>query len=163
MRIVLALALALAPFAVLAQESAEVTVDSNAPPIPGTGVKLEGLDKITARVFQMEIGIGEIGVYETLEVEADACFASADTELPERAAFLKVSEHRPNRAATDVFSGWMFASSPSVSAMEHPVYDLWVVDCLGFETEISDEAVPLAPPASTGEAGATDSQGNLLD
>jgi hypothetical protein len=62
-----------------------------------------------------------------------ACRETPPTEPPESAAFLVIRELPPvsevERAPVDLFSGWMFASSPAVSALEHPVYDIWVVDC----------------------------------
>ncbi|MBF0307776.1 MAG: DUF2155 domain-containing protein, partial [Alphaproteobacteria bacterium] len=68
-------------------------------------------------------------------------------ETPEAAAFLDVWEIRPGQPATDLFRGWMFASSPALSAMEHPVYDIWVLDCRDSSREPASVRGPAAPPA----------------
>jgi hypothetical protein len=101
---------------------------------------LQGLDKVTARVSPVRAPLNQPTQFGTLEVVARACRETPPTEPPESAAFLEIRELPPasdvERAPVDLFSGWMFASSPAVSALEHPVYDVWVVDC----------AQPLASP-----------------
>ncbi len=90
---------------------------------------LQGLDKTTARVSTIDAPIGGITRFGTLEIVARACHKKPPTETPESAAFLEIVDVRPDSPSIEVFSGWMFASSPAVSAMEHPVYDVWVIDC----------------------------------
>ena len=67
--------------------------------------------------------------YEALEITARACRKRPPEETPETAAFLEIDDARPGQPTRRVFTGWMFASSPAVSALEHPVYDVWVIDC----------------------------------
>jgi hypothetical protein len=114
------------------------------PPRQAEGVSLEGLDKITARTFAFEAPLNETVRFGYLEITARRCVVAAEEETPERSAFLEVVEAKPGRNPSKVFSGWMFASSPSVSAMEHAVYDIWVVDCMGYEGEESVETAPIA-------------------
>lgn len=90
---------------------------------------LRWLDKATARVQTIEVSVNQTTRIETLEIIVRACRERPPEEPPESAAFLDVWEIKPGEAAAEVFRGWMFASSPAVSAMEHPVYDLWVLDC----------------------------------
>lgn len=94
---------------------------------------LQGLDKVTARVSPVRATLGQPTYFGRLEIVARACRETPPTEPPESAAFLEIRELPPASAAEaapiDIFSGWMFASSPAVSALEHPVYDVWVVDC----------------------------------
>ena len=90
---------------------------------------LNALDKITGRVSEIEAAVDEPVEFGTLSITARACYATPPEEAPESKAFLEVVDHRPGAAPEPVFSGWMFASSPSVSAMEHPVYDVWVIAC----------------------------------
>ena len=90
---------------------------------------LQGLDKTTARVSTFAAPIGLPARFGTLEITARACAKKPPTEPPESAAFLEIVDVRPDSPAVEVFSGWMFASSPAISALEHPVYDVWVVDC----------------------------------
>ncbi len=99
-----------------------------APPVPGVAV-LQGLDKITARVTTIEAPLGTVVRFGTLEILARRCHKRPPEEPPEKTAFLEIRERRPGEPAARLFSGWMFASSPAVSALEHPVYDVWVVDC----------------------------------
>lgn len=98
---------------------------------------LQGLDKITARVFSIEAPVGQVVRFGTLEIVAQACQERPPEETPESAAFLDISEIKPGEPPHVVFEGWMFASSPAISALEHPVYDVWVVDCRNPEKKSS--------------------------
>lgn len=92
-------------------------------------VIMQGLDKITARVSTFEITVGSSRRFGSLEITARHCDKTPPEEPPERKAFLEIVDIRPDRAAVDVFKGWMFSSSPALNALEHPVYDVWVLDC----------------------------------
>lgn len=91
--------------------------------------KLQGLDKVTARTSTFTIAVGETKVLGSLRITLRACKENPPVEPPEAAAFLEVVENKPGEQAEPVFSGWMFASSPALSAMEHPIYDVWVLSC----------------------------------
>jgi hypothetical protein len=90
---------------------------------------LQALNKITARVEDLGVPVGETGSFGTLRVAVRACRTTSPEETPENAAFLQIDDTPPGERTRRVFSGWMFASSPAVAAMEHPVYDVWVVAC----------------------------------
>lgn len=90
---------------------------------------LQGLDKVTARVVTIEVPVGQPVEFGSLRITAQTCRKASPVEPPESAAFLEILEERPDEATEAVFSGWMFASSPALSALEHPVYDVWVIDC----------------------------------
>ncbi len=90
---------------------------------------LQGLDKITARISTFEAPIGAPVRFGSLEIVARACDKRPPEEPPESAAFLEITDYRPDSDAVKLFTGWMFASSPALSAVEHPVYDVWVIDC----------------------------------
>ena len=94
----------------------------------GTAV-LQGLDKVTARVSTIDAPIGATVRFGTLEVIVRRCDKRPPEETPESAAFLDIWEAREGEAAVSLFRGWMFASSPALSAMEHPTYDVWPIDC----------------------------------
>jgi hypothetical protein len=113
------------------------------------GAILQGLDKTTARVSTIEAPLDRPVSFGTLQIVARACHKKPPTETPESAAFLEIVDIRPDSPAIPVFTGWMFASSPAVSAMEHPVYDVWVIDCR-----------TIAPPQAGPEAGAGDGAGD---
>ena len=116
------------------------------------GAVLQGLNKTTARVSPIEAPLDRLVRFGTLEIVARACHKKPPTETPESAAFLEIVDIRPDSPAVPVFTGWMFASSPAVSALEHPVYDIWVVDCRPI---VPPEAPPGAPAGAEPEAGET--------
>ena len=90
---------------------------------------LQGLDKITARISTFEAPLNEAVRFGTFEIVARACNKRPPEEPPESAAFLEIVDVRPDAETLPLFTGWMFASSPALSAVEHPVYDVWVIDC----------------------------------
>jgi len=90
---------------------------------------LQGLDKITARISTIEAPVGRAVEFGTLEITVRACRKRPPEEPPESAAFIEINEVRSGESPVFLFRGWMFASSPALSALEHPVYDVWVVDC----------------------------------
>lgn len=92
---------------------------------------IQALDKVTARVSVLKIALGEPAHFGTLTITSRSCYKAPEEEAPEVAAFLEVVEDRADEEPVTRFSGWMFASSPALSAMEHPVYDLVVLDCEG--------------------------------
>jgi hypothetical protein len=91
---------------------------------------LQALDKVTARVITLQAPVGETVRFGTLEIRPAVCEKRPPEETPDSAAFLDIVEQRAGQAPVEVFRGWMFASSPGLSPMQHPVYDLWVVDCV---------------------------------
>lgn len=95
----------------------------------GDPAVLQGLDKVTARISTFEAPIGRAVRFGTLQIVVRACYKRPPEEPPESAAFVEVHEVRPNEAPAELFVGWMFASSPALSALEHAVYDVWVLDC----------------------------------
>jgi hypothetical protein len=90
---------------------------------------LQGLDKVTARVSTIEAPVGDVVRFGTLEIIARACDKRPPEEPPDSRAFLDIWEVRRGEPAASLFRGWMFASSPALSALEHPVYDVWLLDC----------------------------------
>jgi len=102
---------------------------------------LGALDKVTARVSQIEAHQGLEIDYGSLLITMQRCDKSAPEDPPEVKMFLRIDELRPgDTERTEIFRGWMFASSPAVSAMEHPVYDIWVIDCKTASVEKSAPA-----------------------
>ena len=97
--------------------------------IEGKAVVLQGLDKVTARVSTFETSIGNSVRFGTLEIIPRACDRTPPEEPPESTAYLDITDMRPGAPPIDLFHGWMFASSPALNALEHPVYDVWVLEC----------------------------------
>lgn len=111
---------------------------------------LQALDKVTARVSEMSVDTGDTVQFGTLTVLVRTCLQSPPIEPPESVAFLEITDTRPNGEQEQVFSGWMFASSPALSSLEHPVYDIWLAACAETikppqEPEV-DSVLPIIPP-----------------
>ena len=92
-------------------------------------VVLGGLDKVAARVSTFKDRVGETAKLGTLDVIARTCVTHPPEEPPESAAFVEIYDTPQGKKREKVFSGWMFASSPALSALDHPVYDVWVLRC----------------------------------
>lgn len=96
--------------------------------LEGQTAILRGLDKVTARVSAIEAPVDSVVHFGGLDIVVRACRKRPPEEPPDVAAYLVVRESRGEKKG-ELFQGWMFASSPALSAIEHPVYDVWVVDC----------------------------------
>ncbi len=112
-------------------------------------VVLRGLDKATGRLSTMTVNVGETAQFGALDIYARVCYTRSPEETPENASFLEIVEKKPEGQAK-LFSGWMFSSSPALSAMEHPVYDVWVLKCQGEKiTPPKPEPLILENPIET--------------
>jgi hypothetical protein len=108
-----------------------------------------GLDKITGRIINFDVAINETVRFGALEVTPRACYTRPPTEAANTDGFIEVDEVTLQGELKRIFSGWMFAASPGLNAVEHPIYDVWLTDCKGGEKqEVTAEAPPsAAPPA----------------
>jgi len=122
------------PIALLVVASSLVFGTGGASGLPGETVVMQGLDKVTARVSTFEIPIGHSVRFGTLQIYARGCDRTPPEDPPESAAFLEIFEMKPGERRNALFQGWMFASSPALSALEHPVYDVWVLECIPAAT-----------------------------
>jgi hypothetical protein len=104
-----------------------------------------GLDKITGRIIAFEVTIDETVQFGSLQITPRACFTRPLTEAPLTDGFVEVDEIVTNAEMKRIFSGWMFAASPGLHGVEHPVYDVWLTDCKG-----GTEVIP-SPPDTTAE------------
>ena len=95
---------------------------------------LQGLNKVTARVSTINAPIGRVVRFGKLDIIARTCDKRPPEETPESAVFLDIWEVKEGESAKSLFRGWMFASSPALSPMEHPVYDIWVLDCVNKDS-----------------------------
>lgn len=107
-----------------------------------TSVSLQGLNKITARTSKIEAKLGEPVKFGNLNITLRACWKSPPEEEPESKALIEVWEEIPDEPRKKIFSGWMFASSPLISAPEHPVYDITVLECTGYSVNTWVTAPP---------------------
>ncbi len=95
-----------------------------------------GLDKITGRITSFDVYIDETVQFGALQVTPKVCYSSAEGQIAKTDAFVQVDEITLQRDIRQIFSGWMFADSPGLNAVEHPVYDVWLKSCR------TDSAVP---------------------
>ncbi len=152
------------------------TTPASARQMDETGIAvLRTIDKVSARSSTFEVPVDKTVKFgSSLYIRLRACRKSSPLDQPESAAFLQIWERKPaDEKSTWVFSGWMFASNPSLSAMDHPVYDVWLIDCKNaatsakpqdFSSEKAPEgapvkekpAAPAAPTDTTPEPPATE-------
>lgn len=119
---------------------------------------LRGLDKMTGRATDIIAPINKPVKFATLTITVHTCYSTPPTEPPETTAFLEITDKRPDEKPRKVFSGWMFASTPSINGMEHPLYDVWVINCKTNEPGVvasvapaKTEAKPVSPNAGADE------------
>jgi hypothetical protein len=102
---------------------------------------LEGLNKTTGRVFKLEVAMGSSITWGKLEIRPTRCVKAPPEQLPENATFLEVRETTHSPQSDPLFKGWMFSSSPSLSSLEHPIYDIIVLDCYSLPESGEQPAV----------------------
>ncbi len=107
-----------------------------------------GLDKITGRIISFEVATDETVQFGSLQVTPRVCYTRPPTEAPQTDTFVEVDEVTSDKDYKRIFSGWMYAASPGLHGIEHPIYDIWLTECKGG-TEVIHEA-----PAVTADAGA---------
>jgi hypothetical protein len=123
---------AVTPPAPAATPAPDATTEPQTPPAPpqgGTQLIMRGLDKITGRPTSITADIGKQVAFATLTITARFCYSTPASETPETAAFIQIDDHRPNQVVRRIFSGWMYASSPGLNGLEHPLYDVWIISC----------------------------------
>ena len=108
-----------------------------------------GLDKVTGVTTTFEIPIGEERQFGNVIVKPDVCYTRPVTEEPKTTSFVKIDQLEADNSRKPIFSGWMFAESPGLNAMEHATYDVWLTGCRD----------PNAPPPAVETAPATDANG----
>ena len=119
------------------------SLTASAADLEATSVLLRSVDKVTGRTSTFEIEIGVPTALNGLQITAQRCLKKPPEETPENAAFLTIEEDK-DQSYHLIFNGWMFSSNPAISAMDHPVFDIWVLDCLVPEPEITETAEPEA-------------------
>ena len=119
-----------------------------------------GLDKITGRIISFEVAINETVQFGTLQITPRVCYSRPPTEAPQTDGFVQVYDVKADHTYKKIFSGWMFADSPGLNGVEHPIYDVWLTDCKGGTTlirspdvaEENDQIAPAAIPLKPGTA-----------
>src|SRR5580704_7485825 len=137
------------------QSDDTVVTETPTQKIPNNRAIFSGLDKITGRIISFDAAIGETVQFGALQVTARACYTRPPTEATNTDAFVEVDEVTLQGEIKRIFTGWMFASSPGLHGVEHPIYDVWLTDCSqpagGSVAQSAAPPVPaagMAPPAS---------------
>src|SRR5437762_3546019 len=132
------------------QPGDEVVSEPPATKITNKKASFSGLDKITGRIINFDEDIGETVQFGALRVKTSACYTRPSTEAANTDAFVEVDEITLQGEVKRIFSGWMYAASPGLHGVEHPVYDIWLTDCKGpDQTIVSAQPDPpktTAPP-----------------
>ncbi len=110
-----------------------------------TGVTLRGLDKITARTSNLQLKLGQAIKFGNLSITLHVCWKSPPEEAPESKALLEMWEEIPGESRKKIFYGWMFASSPLISAPEHVIYDIIVLECTGEAVKKDAKVITTTP------------------
>tara|TARA_B100001123_G_C15261121_1_gene1006619 strand:+ start:1494 stop:1868 length:375 start_codon:yes stop_codon:yes gene_type:complete len=106
-----------------------LSLNTYADPIEGNLVEMQILDKITARVKTVNINVNESIIFETLNIEIYTCFKNPPEKIPENFVLLKIYDQSNSDQKKMIYQGWMISSSPAITPLEHPIYDLWLINC----------------------------------
>ena len=142
------------------QPGDEVVTEPPAQKIVNKKASFSGLDKITGRIINFDEDIGETVQFGALRVKTDACYTRPATEAANTDAFVEVDEITLQGEVKRIFSGWMYAASPGLHGVEHPIYDIWLTDCKAPDTTVvtaaPDRAAETGPAAAGAEACAAE-------
>ena len=127
------------------QPGDEVVSEPPAQKILNKKASFSGLDKITGRIINFDEDIGETVQFGALRVKTDACYTRPATEAANTDAFVEVDEITLQGEVKRIFSGWMYAASPGLHGVEHPIYDIWLTDCKVPDTTVVSAAPVEAP------------------
>ena len=109
----------------------EVVIQPPAQKIPNASAVFSGLDKITGRIIAFDVALNETVQFGALQVTPRVCYTRPATETSNTDAFIEVDEITLQGEIKRIFTGWIFAASPGLHAVEHPIYDVWLADCKG--------------------------------
>lgn len=98
--------------------------------VSGHSAVLGGLNKGTARVNEFSLGVGSVVRFGRLEITLLGCEHNSPISPPESVTFLEIVEKNFKGEKSVIFRGWMFASTPTLNALDHPLYDIWVIECI---------------------------------
>src|ERR1700716_1176830 len=133
------------------QPGDEVVTEPPASKIVNKKASFSGLDKITGRIINFDEDIGETVQFGALRVKTNACYTRPATEAANTDAFVEVDEITLQGEVKRIFSGWMYAPSPGLHGVEHPIYDIWLTDCKAPDATVvsaqPDAPKPAPPPA----------------
>lgn len=106
-----------------------VAAPAFAQPVANPVATFAGLDKITGRITRFDVYIDETVLFGALELTPRACYSRPSTEAQRVSAFLEVDQRSLTGVSKRIFTGWMFADSPALNAVDHAIYDVWLIEC----------------------------------
>jgi hypothetical protein len=115
-----------------------------------------GLDKITGRIISFEVAVDETVQFGALQITPRVCYSRPPTDAPQTDAFAQVDEIDEQKQIKRIFSGWMFADSPGLHGVEHPIFDIWLTACKGGTVVIHDAPAVEASTPNPDESPPTD-------
>lgn len=136
-----------AALALLALSATPVAAETISNPVAA----FSGLDKITGRITNFDVYINETVQFGALQITPRVCYTRPPTETQRTSVFLEVDQVSLKGSVTRVFTGWMFADSPALNAIDHAVYDIWLIDC--------KQSTDVPPP----EGAATPANGTVAE
>jgi hypothetical protein len=136
------------------QPGDQVIAEPPSQKIPNTSALFSGLDKITGRIINFDVAIGETVQFGALQVTPRACYTRPPTETANTDAFVEVDEVTLQGEVKRIFTGWMFAASPGLHGVEHAIYDVWLTNCKGAAQTVTATPTPdpTPPPPPTTRA-----------
>ncbi len=115
--------------------------------IAANTARMQAMDKITGRVSEIDVPVNGLANFGTFSILVRKCVASSPEETPENIAFVDVVDNYRSNEPVNIFKGWMFSSSPALHAVEHPIYDIWLLKCYNRPQErsrlLTDEQLAL--------------------
>lgn len=108
--------------------------------------EFSGLDKITGRITKFDVYVNETVQFGALQITPRACYTKPPTETQRTSVFVEVDQVSLRGSVTRIFTGWMFADSPALNAIDHAVYDIWLIDC--------KQSSDVPPPSADGQGAA---------
>jgi hypothetical protein len=131
------------------QPGDQVVAEPPSQKIPNTSALFSGLDKITGRIINFDVAIGETVQFGALQVTPRACYTRPPTETANTDAFVEVDEVTLQGEVKRIFTGWMFAASPGLHGVEHAIYDVWLTNCKGAAQTVTATPTPDPTPPPT--------------
>lgn len=141
-------------FAAIVTLGCVVSAPARADRIENKVAVFSALDKVTATIKKFEVPLNETIEYGALKVTPRVCYSRPPTEKPKTTTFVEVDEVQLDGQVKRIFAGWMFAESPGLNAVEHPVFDVWLTDCQKPASTIASKTTAGAPAVEGEEAPA---------
>lgn len=123
-------------------------VPAHAQRIENASAMFAALDKVTAAVKHLSVGLNQTGEFRTLRITPRACYTRAATETPRTSTFVEIDEILFDGKEKRIFTGWMFAESPGLNPLLHPVFDVWLTSCAQPQSAPAAKGAPQTGPGT---------------